>query len=98
MVTSVNPSSLRVSWQPPPEIDHNGVIIGYAINYTRVGSRDMVSDTLLFGTTIATSGLVPFVDYSITVAAMTVDGTGPLNDPPVVQTSGQDSKLPYYLY
>ncbi|XP_065903762.1 protein sidekick-1-like [Dysidea avara] len=90
MVTSVNPSSLRVSWQPPPEIDHNGVIIGYAINYTRVGSRDMVSDTLLFGTTIATSGLVPFVDYSITVAAMTVDGTGPLNDPPVVQTSGQD--------
>ena len=90
MVTSVNPSSLRVSWQPPPEIDHNGVITGYVIEYTRSGgSSDMV--TVTSGTTRTISGLVPFVEYSVTVAAMTDSGTGPFIDP-VVQTSGQDSK------
>ena len=91
MVTSVNPSSLRVSWQPPPEIDRNGVITGYVIEYTRSGgSSDMV--TITSGTTRTISGLVTFVDYSVTVAAMTSNGTGPLSDP-VVQTSGQNSKF-----
>ena len=91
MVTSVNPSSLRVSWQPPPEIDHNGVITGYVIRYTRSGgSSDMV--TVTSGTTRTISGLVAFVEYSVTVVAMTVNGTGPPSYPKV-QTSGQDSKL-----
>ena len=91
MVTSVNPSSLRVSWQPPPEIDHNGVITGYVIEYTRSGgSSEMVN--VISGTTRTISRLVPFIDYSVTVAAMTSSGTGPSSDP-VVQTSGQNSKF-----
>ena len=89
MITSVNPSSLRVSWQPPPEIDHNGIIAGYVIEYTRVGgSSDMV--TVTSGTAHTISGLVAFVEYSVTVAAMTISGTGPPSDT-VVQTSGQNS-------
>ena len=92
MVTSVDLSSLIVSWLPPPEIDHNGVITGYLINYTRIGgSNDMV--TVTSGTNRTLPGLVPFAEYSVTVAAMTINGTGPPSDPPVVQTSGQDSKL-----
>ena len=91
MVTSVNPSSLRVSWQPPPEIDRNGVITGYVIEYTRSGgSSDMV--TVTSGTTRTISGLVPFVEYSVTVAAMTSSGTGPSSDLEV-QSSGQNSKF-----
>jgi len=94
MVTSVNPSSLNVSWQPPPEIDHNGVITGYVISYTRSGgSSDMV--TVTSGTARAISELVAFVEYSVTVGAMTVNGTGPPSDT-VVQTSGQNSWLHYY--
>ena len=88
MVRSVNPSSLRVSWQPPPEIDRNGVISGYAIVYSG-GSSGMVTAS---GTTHTISRLVPFVEYSVTVAAMTSSGTGPPSGP-VVQTSGQDSKV-----
>ena len=89
MVTSVNPSSLRVSWQPPPEIDRNGVIIGYSIEYIRSeGSSVMV--TVTKGTTHTISGLVAFVEYSVTVTAMSVNGTGPPSVP-VVQTSGQIS-------
>ena len=91
MVTSINPSALRVSWQPPPEIDHNGVITGYVIEYTRSGgSSDMV--TVTSGTMRTILGLAPFVEYSVRVAALTSSGTGPNTDPPVVQTSGENGK------
>ena len=95
MVTSVNPSSLRVSWQPPPEIDHNGIITGYVIEYTRSGgSSDMM--TVNSGRTTRTIlGLSPFVEYSVRVAAATSNGAG-LSSDPEVQTSGQDSRL--YCY
>jgi len=93
MVTSVNPSSLGVSWLPPPEIDHNGPLTGHVIRYNRVGSNNMISETetVSSGTTLTISGLVPFVNYSISVAARTINGTGPFSDPPEVQTSGQAS-------
>ena len=96
MVTSVNPASLMVSWDPPPMIDHNGPIT-YMIQYTRVGSSDMMSVNVNSGTTHAISGLVAFVDYSVTVAAVNVNGTGPFSNPPVVGRSGEDSKLTILL-
>ena len=97
MVTSVNPSSLRVSWQPPLEISQNGIITGYVISYTRVGTSDMTSENVPSRTMFTISRLVPFVDYSVTVAARTINGTGTFSNP-VVQTSGQDSKLYYVCF
>jgi len=91
MVTSVNPSSLRVSWQPPSEIDYNGAITGYVIEYTRSGrSSDIV--TVASGTMHTISGLVPFVEYSVTVAAVTNNGTGKFSEP-IVELSGEDSEF-----
>ena len=93
LVTSINPASLMVSWQPPPLIDHNGPIT-YMIQYTRVGTIDMMSVNVNSGTTQYTiSGLVAYVDYTVTVAARTVNGTGPFSDPPVVFRSGEDGEL-----
>ena len=43
-------------------------------------------------TTYIISGLVAYVNYSVTVAAVSVNGTGPFNDP-VVGRSGVDSEL-----
>ena len=91
-VTSVNPASLMVSWQPPPMIDHNGPIT-YMIQYTRVGTNDMMSMNVNSGTTHTISGLVAYVDYSVTVAARTVNGIGPFSNPPVVQRSIEDGEL-----
>ena len=96
MVTNVYPASLRVSWQPPPLKDHNGPIAGHVIQYTRVGSSDMMSVNVTSGTTHTISGLVAYVDYSVRVAAMNVNGTGPFSDPPVVGKSGESSKLNAY--
>ena len=93
MVESYNPASLMVSWQPPLEIDRNGPIIGYVIQYTRVGSSDMMSVNVTNGTTHTISGLVAYVNYSVIVAAMTVNGTGPFSNPPVVGRSGENGEL-----
>ena len=92
IVTDDDPSSLDVTWQPPPEVDQNGFITGYVIQYTRVGTSNTMSVNVTSGTTHTISGLVAFVDYSVEVAAMTVSGTGPFSNA-MVQVSGQDSKL-----
>ena len=93
MVTSVNPASLMVSWQPPPLIDHNGQITVFVIQYTRVESSDTMSEVVTSGTTRTLSGLVAYVDYSVIVAAVNVNGTGPFSNPPVVERSGEDGEL-----
>ena len=90
MVTSVNPASLMVSWQLPSSINYNGPITGHVIQYTGGGTSDTMN--VNSGTTHTISGLVAFVDYSVTVAARTVNGTGPFSNP-VVQRSGEDGEL-----
>ena len=95
IVRSINPSSLIVLWLPPPPVDHNGPITGYVIQYTRAGSSDIISVIVNSGTTLYTiSGLVAYVDYSVSVAAMNVNGTGPYNNIEV-ERSGEDSELIY---
>ena len=90
MVTSVNPASLNVSWQLPSTINYNGPITGHVIQYAMGGTSNMMN--VNSGTTHTISGLVPYVDYSVTVAAMTVNGTGPFSST-VVRRSGEDSEL-----
>ena len=93
MVTSIIPASLMVSWQPPPVIDHNGILTDYVIQYTRVRSSDMMSVNVNSGTTqYIISRLIAFVEYSVTVAAMNDDGAGPISAAMVV-TSGEDGKI-----
>jgi len=90
IVTSVNPSSLRVSWQPP--LDNNGIITGYLIEYTMAGSNNTITESILTGNVLQLSELVPFVDYLVRVAARSTNGVGPFSNA-VVQISGQASKL-----
>ena len=73
-------------------IVHNGPIT-YMIQYTRVETSVVMSVNVNNRNTHTISGLDAFVDYSVIVAARTVDGTGPFSNPPVVQRSGEDSEL-----
>ena len=91
IVTSVYPASLMVSWRPLPEIAMNGPI-DYVILYTRIGSSDMMSVNVNSGTTHIISGLIAYIYYSITVAAVNVNGTGPFSNP-VVGISGEEGEL-----
>ena len=76
------------SFKPPPIIDHNGQLTGYVIRYNRVGSSNNKNVTTKHTrTTISLSQLDEFANYSVTVAAVNVNGTGPFSDP-VVQVTG----------
>lgn len=89
MVT-LHPGALNVSWQPPPEGDQNGPLI-YVVEYTDIQENTAVNDTVFRGTTLVISALDPFDDYSVRVAARTVNGTGPFSDP-VMETSGHEGE------
>ena len=93
MVTSVDPASLEVSWKRPPNVNRNGPITGYVIQYTRVGSSDMMIENVNSGLSRTITGLVAYVNYSVVVAAVNVNGTGPFSNPPVVGRSGEDGEL-----
>ena len=92
MVMEVRPSSLRISWQPPPAIDQNGPITGYRIQYIMVSSNTTMDENVTNRTTFTISNLFPFANYSIRVAAMTVNGTGVYSSP-IIETSGHEGKL-----
>ena len=96
MITSTDPASLKVSWQPPMEISRNVPITGYVIQYIKDGTQDIIKDIKNINRTTHTiSGLVACNKYSVRVAAVNDDGTGPFSEP-VVEISGEDSEL--YLY
>ena len=97
MVNSNNKTSLNVSWQPPLEIDHNGPIIGYMINYTRDMSDDVMIVNVTSGTTHTISGLVTFAKYLVAVAAVNVNGAGPFSDS-IVGKPGGDGELCTWKY
>ena len=100
-VISTDPASLRVSWELPSEIYHNGQIIGHVIQYTRIGSNVMMNMDVDSGTTHTISGLAAYTEYSVKVAAKTVNGTGPSSELEL-QVSGENSEYnkmcTYMLY
>ena len=78
------------------DISQNVPITGYVIQYIKNGTQDIIKDIKnINGTTHIISGLVAYTKYSVKVAAMNDDGTGPFSEP-VVEISGEDSEL--YLY
>ena len=74
---AISPSSLVLTWQPPPEDQLNGVLTGYLVNVTETetGVQYQISaDTAQY----TFEGLHPFYRYSFTVAASTI-GIGPFS-------------------
>ena len=86
----MDPASLIASWQPPLKLHCNGPITGYVIQYARVGSDDKMIMNVPDDTTLTISGLHACAEYSVTMAAVNANGTGPFSNP-VVTSSGEDS-------
>ena len=94
MIT-LHPGALNISWEPPPEIDQNGPLT-YVVEYSDIEAGTTESVIIFSGTTIVLSALDPFDDYSVRVAARTVNGTGNFSDP-VMETSGHDGECVHVL-
>ena len=96
-ITSINPASLKVSWQPPLQ-SHDIPITGYVIQYIKDGSQDTIKDIKNNnGTTHTISGLVPYTKYLVKVAAINGDRTGPLSEP-MIELSGEDGEFNFHNF
>ena len=87
VITSTNPASFKVSWQPPLETLCTLPITGYMIKYFKDGLEDGIKDVknvnVTSTTTYTISGLIPCAKYSVQVAAMNSNRIGPFSEPVV---------------
>ena len=92
-VKSEFPASIIVTWRPPLRRHHNGLLIGYMVHYFKYGSNE-TDDVVTFVNTSphVISGLMSSTNYSIQLAAVNSNGTGPFSLP-VVAESGNESEL-----
>ena len=90
-VISPSPTSLLVTWGHPLAPDRNGVITGYTVN-RQTGSETLTTELASNETSQLLEGLVPFTEYTITVAGNTSAGQGEFSVPFTVRTLN-DSEL-----
>ena len=85
-VETTTSESITLSWSPPNVESQNGILTGYLINVTAIGTGQtfQASSTT---TNITMQSLRPFTTYSFTIAAMTSAGSGPFSIPLTVQTN-----------
>ncbi len=73
-------NELNVSWTRPDEIDINGVLRYYIIDYQNVdeeGELPVMTNVTGDVTFVMLEGLNNFTNYSVAVAAFTIDQPGP---------------------
>lgn len=88
---ALSENSIIVTWQPPPEKSHNGVLTGFRIRWQDAAS-DTGDDAKLRSVDARTRNLTlrdlhTWTQYKITVAALTGVGEGPKSDVILVQTN-----------
>ncbi len=79
-VVALSPNELNVSWTRPDEIDINGVLRYYIIDYQNVdeeGELPVMTNVTGDVTFVVLEGLNNFTNYSVAVAAFTIDQPGP---------------------
>ena len=86
-VSVINSTALTVQWEAVPCIEQNGDITGYTV---RVGEMERVEDVGDVNE-VTISDLTPSTTYSIHVAAVNSEGTGPYSDLIIINTP--DSEL-----
>ena len=83
----MSPTTILITWSPPPVSMHNGVLTGYVIRATDIDSQMVIQLTLSSSVNNYTiSSLNPFSNYLCTVATKTSAGLGPYSPGEVVQT------------
>ncbi|XP_015757030.1 PREDICTED: protein sidekick-1-like, partial [Acropora digitifera] len=82
-ISRISTTTLKVTWKPvPPEFRH-GTVLSYSVKYQRVkvGDENIEDDNITIkvvgGDSVKLTGLNPYVEYKVSVAANTQKGTGP---------------------
>ena len=77
---------INVSWSTFPEIDHNGILTFYEVQFNQSAELPPSGTVLIPGNTtrVVLTDLEPLVNYTITVRAHTSVGPGPYNPNSVI--------------
>lgn len=85
--TATSPTTIKVSWSPPPQDRSNGRIVYYKLFFIEEGRSDSEADAVRLNTTeFVLDELKPWTEYKIWVLAGTSVGDGPKSYPITVQT------------
>ncbi len=82
-VIATGPTSLNVSWEPPVEMDINGILTNYTIEYYITEAENSSHDVIVVSSatfTILLENLNNFTIYNVSVSANTVIGRGPITE------------------
>ena len=74
--TVVSSTSISLEWDPPGTPEQNGIIIGYVVNVTEVGTGEKFQRSSTT-TSLTLDSVRPFTTYVCRIAARTVVGIGP---------------------
>ena len=90
--TATTSTTITIQWGAVPCMDQNSEITGYKVRYGPVGSSqratDAVGGSASSGGMYTLTGLIPFTNYSIEVAAVNSNGdTGPYTHPILTATT-----------
>ena len=66
---------MSLFWSPPHAVDQNGIITNYTVTCSLVD--DIIQHMTTSGTRLTVTGLEPFTNYTCSVSAATVVGSGP---------------------
>ena len=94
-VSIISSTAIIVQWETVPCIEQNGDITGYTVLVLESGEMERVEDVVGDVTQVTISELTPSTTYSIQVAAVNNEGTGPYSDLITIDTP--DSELYYRL-
>ncbi|RDD37102.1 Protein sidekick-2, partial [Trichoplax sp. H2] len=90
-----SPVTADITWQPPPILDRNGVIIMYNISYDSTQWNEngilQVDGSI---TTVTLQNLIPFTTYNVALRAATIAGFGPAS--PTISFITQQSEPSSY--
>ena len=78
-MSALSPTSVMISWNPPPPEHQNGIIVGYVIRVTGVDAAENI-ELSVNNRNITVPSLHPFYTYRFSVAAVTI-AFGPFNNP-----------------
>ena len=81
---SVGSRLIMLSWSPPPAETHNGEIVHYVVTTTEI-QTGQITVTMSFNTQTTLGNLHPFYNYTIIVAAFTIN-IGPPSTSITIQT------------
>ena len=81
---NISSTAIQVTWDEVPEIDQNGIITRYEVEYNQstFSGATMYNTTTVNSSTLMVNltGLEEYVEYSIRVRAYTSVGAGPYSD------------------